>query len=250
MDAIKFLDGSDVVFTSYFNSKVNPQRNALGEYEFVPRNNINYIYPWYVTVCHLNLNGVIIHDGLNPDFVERHTRENIQFIQCSPGGLSLNDERFLALYELIKDRHFRRVMMTDGSDVMFKRDPFEFMEDSSTLYVGSDDPTTVRIRDSRWCLKKTQDLKLSNAEVIELDDTYGDFEYVNAGVVGGSMAIMRSLIESLSLLLRMMGNDRNHNMMALNYLIWKYKIKHHKGAPFTSPFKSHAIHGDYYIVHK
>jgi hypothetical protein len=249
MPKISYTADSDVIFTSYFTSKENPQKTATGQTLYAPRNDINFIYPWYATICHLGLNGVVIHDGLSKDFIKEYSRSNVQFYEYHPNRYSLNDERYFALREILNQQCFRHVMMTDGSDLIFKKNPFEFMT-QDILYFGTDEPSSKKIRDNKWCIQKMIQLHESGKGSVEIDNGFFDFEYINAGVMAGSYKNMTTFIESLTLLFEILNSDKNNNMMAINYLLWKFSINHFKGIPFTSPFKKHELHGDYYIVHK
>ena len=102
MYELKFSESDDIIFTTYFTSQKNPQPNEYGEYTNVPKNDINYIFPWYMSVQFLKLNAVVIHDELSQEFIERFENSNLQFVRYQPKKYSLNDERFYALGEILK----------------------------------------------------------------------------------------------------------------------------------------------------
>ena len=247
---LKFEENDDVIFTSYFSSKNNPQPNADGIFSAVPSNNISYVFPWYATICHLNLNGVIIHDGLSEAFISQYSRENIQFIYHPVNKYSLNDERFIALKNILERNTLRKALLTDGSDLIIKRNPFEFMNNAGTLYCGSDELTKPRVRDNPWCVNKLIKFMENSTPEIVVSESFLNFEYVNAGVVGGSFNIIKNVCTVLTNIFDILNSEDNNNMIALNYLLWKYDVPHFKGLPFTSPFKKFELYGDYYIVHK
>jgi hypothetical protein len=83
-----------------------------------------------------------------------------------------------------------------------------------------------------------------------MDESIFDFEYVNVGVYGGFYETIRAFNQSLLMIFRSLNADENYNMMAVNYLLWKYGHRHFKGQPLTSPFKKYDMAGDYFIVHK
>jgi hypothetical protein len=250
MNDLSFGNEHDVIFTSYFSSKSNPQPGPRGEILHAPRNDINYIYPWYSTVCHLQLNGVVIHDGLSDSFIKQYSTPRIQFRYHKLGKMSLNDERFLALNEILQEQSFRKVLMTDASDLIFKRNPFDFFTEHNLIYVGTDDPSRPRIRDNPWCINKAQTIMRAGNGLLEFDNSFFDFNYVNAGVIGGGYQIVKHFMESLAVVLEFLSTNDNYNMMAINYLLWKYRIPHFKGKPLTSHFKKYELDGDYFIVHK
>jgi hypothetical protein len=248
MFKLRFEENADVIFTTYFSSKPNPQLNRAREYAFAPQDQIAYIFPWYVSVSHLKLNAVVIHDGLSPEFVARHESDTLQFVEYQPRRYSLNDERYFALDRILEQNRLRRVLLTDGSDLLIKKNPFEFMADPSLLYFGTDDARMPRVRDNPWCVNKLALLQKDKAVVLE--ESILDFEYINAGVYGGAYTNLKEFNKALTLLFECLNNNNNNNMMAINYMLWKFGVQHFKGQPFTSRFKQYELEGDYYIVHK
>ena len=248
MQNLRYNENADVIFTTYFTSRPNPQPNEAGVYVFAPKDDLSYIYPWYVSVKHLELNAVVLHDELSSEFVEKHQTEKIRFVRYIPQQYSLNDERYIALEQILEHNRFGKVLLTDASDLMVKKNPFEFMSDAGSLYFGTDEDKFPRIRDNSWCLSKLQALNQSG--VISLDEAFLDFEYINAGVFGGSYSNVREFNKALTILFKLINNNKNNNMMAINYLLWKFNVNFFKGKPFTSSFKKYESQGDYYIVHK
>ena len=247
MYKLKFAEGSDVVFTTYFNSKQNPQA-AHSTFTFAPKDKINYIFPWFASVLFHKLNAVIIHDGLSTDFIQKYENEHVQFVYYKPEKYSLNDARFFALNHILTENRLGKVLLTDGSDILIKENPFDFMTNPALLYFGSDEPNLPRIRDNAWCIQKLT--TLSEHSCIQLTEDVLDFEYINAGVYGGFYENLKAFNEALTILFDQLNSEANNNMMAINYLLWKFKVQHFKGQPFTSPFKRFELHGDYVIVHK
>ena len=246
MYKLKFPEGSDVIFTSYFHSKENPQNQV--SYNQAPKDDLSFIFPWYASIHYLKLNAVIIHDGLSSDFIRAHENDHIQFVYYEPRRYSLNDERYFALDLVLKENILGKVLLTDGSDIIIKKNPFEFMTDPTLLYFGSDEPNLSFIRNNLWCMHKLN--ILAKHKAVQLDETVFDFKYINAGVYGGDYHNLKSFNEALTILFENINNDENNNMMAINYLLWKFKIAHFSGQPFTSPFKRYELHGNYYIIHK
>lgn len=242
---IKFNENSDVIFTSYFTSKSNPQAN-----NFAPSNNISYIYTWYSSVITLGLNGVIIHDGLSSEFINKYSRENIEFYYYNPIKYSLNDERYFALQEIFETNKFNKVLLTDGSDLIIKRNPFDFFTDQNLLYFGTDMDATPSIKDNVWCLNKLNNLLSIKPNLVQIDNDFLEFSYINAGVYGGTYNLVKEFNSLLVNFLLELNSTSNNNMMAINYLLWKAKLDFFKGPPLTSPFKKYELHGDYIIIHK
>jgi hypothetical protein len=248
MFKLKFREGSDVIFTTYFSSKENPQAGQSSSVIFAPKNKMSYIFSWYSSVRYHKLNAVVIHDGLSPEFIQEYENDHVQFIFYKPEKYSLNDARFFALNHILTENRLGKVLLTDGSDIIIKGNPFNFISNPNLLYFGSDEPKLPRIRDNAWCVQKLT--MLSEHSCIELTEDVLDFEYINAGVYGGYYDNLRAFNESLTILFDQLNSNANNNMMAINYLLWKFKLQHFKGQPFTSPFKRFELHGDYVIVHK
>jgi hypothetical protein len=248
MFELKFGKGADVIVTSYFTTKSNPQAQAGDARPFAPKNDISYIFPWYVSAQYHHLSAVVIHDGLSEDFIRQYEHPHLQFVYYAPDNYSLNDERFFALHKTLTVNELGRVLMTDGCDVLFKKNPFDYMTDSSLLYFGSDHSDLPKIRDNDWCLKKLA--LLLKSPMVAMDESIFDFQYVNVGVYGGDAELLKSFNQSLILLFRSLDNEDNNNMMAVNYLLWKLKPRFFAGQPFTSPFKKYDMSGDYVIIHK
>ena len=245
----------NLVITSYFSSKANPQITPEGEI-FAPKNSIAYIYPWYVSMSHLGLNGVIVHDGLSEEFIRKYSSQKIGFHYYEPKAYSLNDERFFGFVEVINRYEPDNVLLTDASDLFIKKDPFEFILSQKKLCFGSDMDSLPRIKDNSWCLNRAirfveliLEKRLTLSPLSEFK-TFGIFKYVNAGVIGGSSDLVRPLLDDLVKLFSGLNSDENFNMIALNYLLWHQKIDFFSGQPLTSPFKKYELDGDYYIVHK
>ena len=86
----------NVIVTCYFIKKKDPQHgNTLN----IP--NINYIKPWYNSMLNNNLNGIIIHDELPKDFIQKYENDKIKFIKYSTGNYSIFEERWIAYYLIL-----------------------------------------------------------------------------------------------------------------------------------------------------
>jgi hypothetical protein len=242
-------DHPNAIVTTYFSSRFDPQPNAQGEYNIAPKNNINYIYPWFASVSYLKLNAIVIHDELNDEFIQKYENEHIKFYKYIPKKYSLNDERYYAFRNLLREVKFNKVFFTDGSDVIIKRDPFEFIADD-VLYFGEDQGETPKIMNNNWCISKLSQLLQNNKFKNELNDDFLNFEYVNNGVMGGYHDSLSYFLEQVCTVFDQLECGNNNNMMVTNYLLWKNKIQYFKGAPLTSPFKKYQMHGDYYFIHK
>jgi len=234
---------TDLIVTSYFTAK-SDRSKALA-----PRDDISYIGPWYTSVRALGLNGLILHDGLSADFITAHSTDRISFQYHDTHRWSLNDERYIGLLTVLETTEYDRVLMTDGNDVTVNKNPFEFMT-KHKLYCGTDMPQVHRLRDNGSCLQKWKTLKpllgVSDAE----SEQFLEFDHVAVGICGGPRDLMLELFTLVSNEMHRINDDRNHNFMLINWLLWKHQFPFWKGAPFTSPLFAFDESGDYYLTHK
>jgi acyl-coenzyme A synthetase/AMP-(fatty) acid ligase len=97
---------NNVIFTTYFCRKLDPIRKV-----HAPCNDFSYIAPWYTSMQELGLYGVIFHDGMSREFIERYQTEKIRFEYIDPREFagSLND------YRSVIHLHYPRCIRTTSS---------------------------------------------------------------------------------------------------------------------------------------
>ena len=173
------------------------------------------------------------NDTFDTEFNNKYVSNNYSYVDDN--NTTINDS-----YESIQQRY---------SDVIIKRDPFEFIADD-VLYFGEDQGETPKIMNNNWCISKLSQLLQNNKFKNELNDDFLNFEYVNNGVMGGYHDSLSYFLEQVCTVFDQLECGNNNNMMVTNYLLWKNKIQYFKGAPLTSPFKKYQMHGDYYFIHK
>jgi hypothetical protein len=234
---------TDLIVTSYFTAK-SDRGKALA-----PRNDISYISPWYHSVKSLRLNGLILHDGLSDDFIATYSTDLISFEYHDARKWSPNDERYIGLLKELEKTEHARILMTDGNDVTVNKNPFEFMTENQ-LYCGTDMPRVHRLRDNGSCLQKWQTLKPLLGVSDEESEQFLEFDHVAVGICGGPKTLMLELFTLVSMEMHRINDDRNHNFMLINWLLWKYQFPFWKGAPFTSPLFTFDKSGNYYLTHK
>jgi hypothetical protein len=241
----------DVVLTSYFTSRPDPQRtNQSGQQHHTLTDSFDYIYPWYVSMRHANLVGIIFHDSLSESFISKFSTPNIYFCKVKLGNYSVNDERFLIYNSFLGKNEFSKVLMTDISDVFIKRNPFPLFSEAHTLYLGSDDPTSSTIQSNSWALTKSAIMAKEGKGQINLNHNFFNMKLMNAGVIGGHYGLVRIFLTALSSLLKTLDSQTNNNMMAVHYVTHKLGLRTKIGYPLTSTFKRFEINSDAYIVHK
>lgn len=208
----------ELVFTTYFTSKPNPQNLA----EKAPDNDLKYILPWYNSINKLKIQGIIFHDNLSDEFVTKYTTEYVQFVKCKLGGYSLNDERFIIYYMFILENihEISSVFMTDASDVIIQSSPFSFSKNyhENVLFVGRNNGNLRRQR--AYNINKTRILEKEMGEKIE--QNFYNMPIYNAGLLGGKTPVIIYFLRQLVNLILKCNSDKNLNMPAFNYIIYLY----------------------------
>ena len=108
---------SDLIFTTYFTSKPDPQKRSRGTFNLLKRfktwlrsnkggaraekhgvadiDEFDRIQIWYDSLIKVGCHGVIFHDGLSEWFTEKYACEQVSFIPYQlQTQRSLNDERY------------------------------------------------------------------------------------------------------------------------------------------------------------
>jgi hypothetical protein len=219
-------DLSRVILTCYFTSKPDP---IFGRTLIEP--DINYIAPWYGSMVRLGLPGIIIHDGLPQDFIDRHETDLIQFRRFHAGKYSIFEERWIAYYLFISKTKVESVFCTDANDVYITSDPFAFATDPQKLYVGRD--RANKIKDSGWLLEELQryeqDCDREAPEVFRYQKMY------NAGVVGGSRPVMLLLISMIIDFTMRAETGTHKDMSIINLVIHEFFHPHIDSTIYARP---------------
>jgi hypothetical protein len=269
----RFVEANDkdndlktVVVTCYFTLKPDPQTGSI-------RNaaDFKYIQPWYDSLLKLGCHGIILHDGLEKTFIDQYQTTQIQFRYCEMGNYSIFEERWL-LYHLFLQQLplIEKIFFTDSNDVYITKNPFSFITKKSALYVGRDNAN--RIKDSGWL--EAERLKFLKESNYNLAKTY-EYQWVyNAGVCGGSRALMFFVTNEISKLIFLTTSNCHKDMTLLNIVIhnhfypklsfinWsqnhvdpiKDEFSSHdiliSGYPFNSGFKDFDYQSKAYFIHK
>lgn len=256
----------NVVVTCYFTLKPDPQtgfsRNSA---------DFKYIQPWYDSLLKTGAHGIILHDGLEAEFIARYQTPTIQFRYCEMGNYSIFEERWL-LYHLFLQQlpQLEKVFFTDSNDVYITKNPFAFITHETALYVGRDNAN--RIKDSGWLeAERNKFLEESN---YKLAKTY-EYQWVyNAGVAGGSYRIMLFLTREMATLVFKAKSNDHKDMTLINIVIhehffpllssnnWSQNLVNVKndtlashshlitGYPFNSGFKDLNLSSNALFIHK
>ena len=231
-----------VVFTSYFCAKPHPQF-AWGDKEIVgvgpngkvDKNQFSYIRDWYESLVKHKVKGVVFHDLLSEEFVNRWTNEYISFEKCNTQTTlhSNNDIRFIFYAKYLEDHKFEIVYLTDGSDVVMVNDPNNIIDiESADIFVCADDKLISKDVNFWPCVN----------HIPEFKENSDSWELLNMGVIGGTY-------DNINKFCRLFAGHRtrtepeelNLNMPLGNMIIRTNFKEIHVGSPFTSEFKQHQV---------
>lgn len=238
----------NVVVSTYFASKENPQKDCVGVYSNAPLNSFSYFQNWYISVLYQNLKAIIFHDHLSEEFIAQYQNENIIFISANLGNFSLNDERFFIYHEFLCESSINNLLATDISDVFIKKDPFSLGSIHPGLYFGADE--NIIFKKNPWMIHKLKQLIHSGYPMRGIPKSLLDRGVANAGVIMGTREYLLEIFGEMLKVFEMVDNDLNHNMVALNLSLNKLLPDYKVGYPFTSDFKKYQSWRDVYIVHK
>lgn len=165
-------DYSSLVVTVLMTRKPDPQRGAP-----ISDGYLDYIRPWWTTINKVGLQGVILHDGLPEDVIQEATTDHITFQQCDNGAYPILHQRHFAVRDFLQQQKTDYVLVTDVSDVAFKKNPFPMLHEAGSavrLLIGTEKRTIGRSK----CLTS------------ELEQQFGgrmftDRKVVNPGILGG-----------------------------------------------------------------
>ena len=203
-----------LVVTCYFTKKPDPQSGQVRS-----SSDFSFIKPWHESLTQLRIHGIILHNGLDLNFIEQYENEWVKFRECTLGNYSIFEERWL-LYHLIllELPSLERVFFTDSNDVFVTRNPFAHVDDTFTLFVGRDQAN--RIKDSGW-LKEECD-KFTAETGYKIPRTYPYQWAYNAGVCGSSVDVMRFFTSEMAKLILLSKSNFHKDMTLLNLVIHQH----------------------------
>ena len=273
----------DILFTTYFTSKPNPQRGLLSSsieassiVKEVDPDSEDLTKVLFDSVSKLNLKLVVFHDGLSQQFIDEFSSANIEFITTTIKNYSTNDERFFVYKEYLDaNEKIERVFFIDCFDVKCVTDPFKIFEEyGDRLYVGRD--SCYSIANSPYLMEKLKNLNelISSREAKDSFQNFLRMPLFNAGIVGGSRQRIMFLLDFMCNLFSCVDQDTNNNMVILNYAIFKLYMQYtnfplsqnpdvipmrdpysknenvFSGFPLNSLFKGYEDRDDVYFIHK
>ena len=228
------------VVSVMLSSKPDPQRG-----EKISSDYLDYMKPWWTTLDRVGLAGTVLHDGLPDGCVQQATTERIEFGWTQPSDLPILHDRHRIVRDYLQTIDDQYVFVTDISDVAFKRDPFELVEQDNgqhRLFIGSEVQTIGTCR----CLGQ------------EMTDQFGfmhhaDRQVVNPGIIGGRRAEVIELLNNIMQCIHSL-HDRllKSDMSIVNKVVHdNYQPEElFTGLPLHSQFKQWQYDTDAAIMHK
>ena len=171
----------EVLFSCYFINKENPQ---TGEVQGIA--DFNYIQKWYESVVDVELNAIIIHDGIDQDFISKYTTARIKFRKFIPGSHPLIDERWIIFYIFLKATQIEKAFFTDIGDVVITKNPFHLISSKNQFFIGRDNAKKIRL--SGWILKEIS--QFQDESKVKLPKSFFYQSLYNVGILGGNRKVM------------------------------------------------------------
>lgn len=240
VDTAPTAHGEGRVIAVMMTSKPDPQRG-----EKISSDYLDYMKPWWATVDRVGLAGTILHDGLPTECVNQATTDRIGFALSQPSELPILHDRHRLVRDYLEQIDDRHVFVTDISDVAFKRDPFQLVEQDKNehrLFIGSEQKTIADCR----CLSK---------EVTGQFGTllHGERQVVNPGIIGGERhEVILLLNRILQCIDQLKGKLLNSDMSIINKVVHDNYLPGElfTGFPLHSRFKKWEYGTEAAILHK
>jgi len=255
----------NVLFSCYFIKKENPQTG-----EIQGKANFNYIKKWYESVKKLNINAIIIHDGIDQQFIDEFETEKIKFRIFYAGNHPIIDERWIIFYLFMIKTNIKKAFFTDIGDVIVTRNPFDLISEKNQLFIGRDNANKIRL--SGWIMNEIK--KFVTETKTTLPSSFYFQPLYNVGIVGGNRKIILFILSKVIDQILSSDESTYKEMTIFNIVIHKYffpKITYggsdqvivnpendadstHQnlisGFPLNSLFKGYEFNSTAYFIHK
>jgi hypothetical protein len=248
------------IVTTYLTTAPDPQLRFIdGKWvknTIKAKDDINYVIDWYYWICQLEMNGIILHDGLSEDFMGYFP--GVKFIKTHPvpAGIQLYDYRWFLALNCFAKLEIDNVFFTDVSDVKVKMNPFVhpyFKE--GVLYCGdvAEEGTPKLLKDDAWV-----GISLMNKTLVKLPLFYdiinSNNPVLNCGTFGGNREIVLTFLKRFVSIIQKVANrpiDINGDIPLFNYVMYRdFPTQFHCGYPVNSVFKAYEDRNDVWFIHK
>lgn len=240
---------SNVVLGIYYNTKIDVQRNRKADSD-----SYEYIKRWYESIISLGMKGLLLVDeSCSDSFIKKYQNEHISIkrrneVGCGSFEYSICVNRFIDFIPLLESTEYEKVLMTDVSDVHFKKDPFPLFkkEHICMQHEQHHNGFAVVTKTSQWA-RQVFSTAYENYP-------YWDKPLMNCGIIGGYREDIYSLLvnfEQEARLYKERTGDEGgvHDMSFMNYLVHQRPIL--TGMPLHTIFKAYDDNNpNAYVVHK
>lgn len=205
----------------------------------------NYLAPWWTTLDRLGLCGTVLCGGFTAEQTARIATPRIQPVEVAPGARHIFFERHFLVRDFLRSIDDPWVFITDGSDVAFKRDPFDLVREAGErrrLFIGREQHRILFCR----CVRR------------EMLRQFGRLWFplrpvLNPGILGGRREVVLEALDRLTALIesagdRLVGSDMCFVNRAVHQAFAPRDL--FTGYPLHSRFKGWEFDTSAAILHK
>lgn len=205
----------------------------------------NYVRPWWTTLQRAGLRGTLLHSGWPDAAVAAVETEQIEAVAVRPGPRHIFHERHFLVRDYLRASDDPYVFITDGSDVAFKRDPFELVrsfEGQRRLFIGREKHRIL------FCKCVRQEMRRQFGRI-----WHPLRPVLNPGILGGRRDVVLAALDGICELIDSLGAEIiASDMCIVNRAIHSAFAPHElvTGAPLHSRFKGWEFDTTAAILHK
>jgi hypothetical protein len=243
------LEAMNYIATTYLTTAVDSQRNTTKLID-----DDKYIINWYVSIVKNGLNGIILHDGLSQEFMDRYNKVDFLQVDPIPEGAQLYDYRWAAYLKCFEKYEIDNIFFTDVSDVTVQKNPFtDPFYQKDKLYCGDVQTYHSTLGEEPWIA-----ISLLNKDLIKLPGFVKTMKsnklILNCGTFGGSMPLIYTFLKIMNLYMtfvKFRPLDIVGDITLFNYIMYRYFSKQfYCGYPVNSVFRKYEKRNDVWFIHK
>jgi len=270
----------NVILTTYFTSKDNPQKDYLSiaadknsVVDNVKPNDPLIVKPLFDSIQRLNINLVVFHDELTESFTKKYP--DITFIKVGHLKSNAIDARWELYLNFVLNNKITSAFMVDCFDVKVVKNPFLLFDIfGDRLFVGRDIANSIGLLE--WNINRLP--RISNyAFHLDAEPNYErllNSPFYNAGLLGGKRDILIKTLRFMVNIIDKVKCEDFCDMEVLNYTLFRLysepnNYRQNKserlntnndldalnetvftGYPFNSAFKQFEENSDVCFIHK
>ncbi len=206
---------------------------------------LEYIRPWWSTIERIGLRGTVLVSGWSVEDLSAIETERIRTVSVRPGSRHIFHERHFLVRQYLTTIDDPYVFVTDGSDIAFKRDPFELVKAAGRerrLFVGREKHRIL------FCKCVRQEMKRQFGKI-----WYPFRPVLNPGILGGRREIVLEALDCICRLIDSLGRQIvASDMCIINRALYSTFARHElvTGYPLHSRFKGWEFETTAAILHK